>query len=155
MEEIESKPAKIEEKTEEVSEIEIIEKLLGDIDQETVKVQIAVHETTFDPDLSSLKKLLAAFQKYDDRERKLRDRLRVLDIIKDMLQKRLNVAEEADLASKEQELLKAHTSKLLEEEAKIIEALNDKGLDPLAKSALLHDLAGIKNQIKNTSRRLS
>ena len=37
MEEIESKPAKIEEKTGEVSEIEMLKKLLDDIDQETVK----------------------------------------------------------------------------------------------------------------------
>ena len=99
MEEIESKPAKIEEKTGEVSEIEILKKLLGDIDQETVKVQIAVHETTFDPDLSSLKKLL--LRSRNTMIGKERDRLRVLDIIKDMLQKRLNVAEEA-AASKEQ-----------------------------------------------------
>jgi hypothetical protein len=155
MEEIESKPAKIEEKTGEVSEIEMLKKLLDDIDQETVKVQIAVHETTFDPDLSSLKKLLTAFQKYDDREKKLRERLRVLDVIKDMLQKRLNVAEEARQTSKEQEILKKHSANLLEEEAKIMKALGNKSLDPLTKAELLQDLAGIKNQIKNSSRRLS
>ena len=54
----------------------------------------------------------------------------MLDVIKDMLQKRLNVAEEARQTSKEQEILKKHSANLLEEEAKIMKALGNKSLDP-------------------------